>query len=133
MRVNETIIGKDAVKFSWKSRLKSFVHAWSGIILFFRTEHNAQIHLTATILVIMLSMFFKINHSEVIAIGFSIALVWITEMINTVIEKTMDFISVEKNSRIKIIKDMAAGAVLVAVIAALVTGSIIFIPKFMAL
>ena len=81
----------------------------------------------------MLSMFFKINHSEVIAVVFSIALVWITEIINTVIEKTMDFISVEENSRIKIIKDMAAGAVLVAVFAALVTGGIIFIPKFMAL
>ena len=61
------------------------------------------------------------------------AFVWITEMINTAIEKAMDFITLEKHSQIKLIKDLAAGAVLVASITALITGSIIFVPKLILL
>ena len=41
----------------------------------------------------------------------------------------MDFISCQKHPEIKIIKDLAAGGVLVSAITALITGAIIFIPK----
>lgn len=70
---------------------------------------------------------------EVIAISFSIALVWVTEMINTAIEKSMDLISLEKHPQIKIIKDIAAGAVLVASICSAIVGSVIFLPKLFIL
>lgn len=120
-------------KFSWKARLKSFVFAWRGIIDFFRKEHNAQIHLAITIVVIIVSIFFRVNKSETIAIVISIAMVWITEMINTSIEKTMDFISLQKHPQIKVIKDLSAGAVLIAAIAAVIIGCIIFIPKIISL
>lgn len=116
-------------KFSVKARLKSFVYAWAGIIRFFRTEHNAQIHLAVTIVVIFLSFLLKINKTETVAVVFSIAFVWVTEMINTAIEKAMDFITVERHPQIRNVKDMAAGAVLVAAIVAVVIGGIVFIPK----
>jgi len=57
----------------------------------------------------------------------------VAEMINTAIEKTIDFISVEKHPQIKLIKDIAAGAVLIASLAAVVVGLFIFIPKLLAL
>ena len=60
-----------------------------------------------------------------LAIGF----VWTTEIINTAIEKIMNLISEEQRPEIRIIKDMSAAAVLIAAIAALVTGCIVFIPK----
>ena len=120
-------------KFSWRARLKSFVFAWRGIIDFFKKEHNAQIHLTITVLVIILSVFLRVNKSETIAIVFSIALVWITEMVNTAIEKTMDFISLKRQPQIRVIKDLSAGAVLIAAIAAVIVGCIIFIPKIISL
>src|ERR1700730_16711879 len=101
-------------RFSLMARLKSFTYAWAGIIRFFRTEHNAQIHLAATVIVIGLCFFFRTTQGESFAVLFSIALVWITEMINTAIEKAMDFLSTERNSRIRDIKDLAAGAVLIA-------------------
>jgi diacylglycerol kinase len=129
----EEFLEKKSSKFSWKARLKSFVFAWQGIIDFFRTEHNAQIHLAVTILVIVLSIFFRVNKTETIAIIFSIALVWITEMVNTTIEKTMDFISLQRHPQIKIIKDLSAGAVLIAAIAAVIVGCIIFVPKIISL
>lgn len=119
--------------FSWKARLKSFVYAWEGILSFFRTEHNAQIHLSATVLVTVLSVTLGVDKSEAIAVVFSVALVWIAEMINTAIEKMMDFISIERHPQIKLIKDISAGAVLVAAIAAAIVGGIVFIPKLLML
>ena len=120
-------------KFSLSARLKSFVYATRGIIDFFKKEHNAQIHLAVTVLVIILSVFLRLNKSETIAVVFSIALVWITEMVNTAIEKTMDFISLKRQPQIRVIKDLSAGAVLIAAIAAVIVGCIIFIPKIISL
>ena len=56
-------------------------------------------------------------------------LVWVTEILNTCLEKLADFITLEQHPHIKYIKDLAAGAVLVAAIIAVVTGLLIFIPK----
>ena len=127
--VNEKLFDSNASSFSWKARLKSFVYAWEGVVCFFKREHNAQIHLAATVLVLVLSVTLGVNTWEAIAVVFSIAFVWITEMINTSIEKAMDFISTEKHPQIKQVKDIAAGAVLVASIAAVIIGCLIFIPK----
>jgi diacylglycerol kinase (ATP) len=130
---NEQLFDSNASSFSWKARLKSFVYAWEGIVNFFRWEHNAQIHLAITFLVLVLSVTLGVNKWEAIAVVFSIAFVWITEMINTAIEKTIDFISVEKHPQLKLIKDIAAGAVLIAAIAAVIVGCFIFIPKLIML
>jgi diacylglycerol kinase len=58
-------------------------------------------------------------------------MVWVAEIFNTAIEKTMDFISRERHPQIKLIKDLAAAAVLVTAFSALITGAIIFIPKLL--
>jgi len=57
------------------------------------------------------------------------ALVWITEILNTCIEKIMDFVHPEYHPKVKIIKDMAAAAVLIMAIVAVIVGGLIFIPK----
>lgn len=121
---------KTSKKFSFRDRLKSFVYAWEGIKAVLRTEHNTWIHLGLTILSIVLGFVMLISRVEFLALIAVIAMVWVTELFNTCIEKIMDLVSIEKHPRVKIIKDMAAAAVLVAAIAAIVTGAIIFIPKF---
>lgn len=121
---------KTSKKFSFRDRLKSFVYAWEGIKAVLRTEHNTWIHLGLTILSIVLGFVMLISRVEFLALIVVIAMVWVTELFNTCIEKIMDLVSIEKHPRVKIIKDMAAAAVLVAAIAAIVTGAIIFIPKF---
>jgi diacylglycerol kinase (ATP) len=130
---NQKLLGKNIPSFSWKARLKSFKYAWEGIVSFFRLEYNAQIHLAITVLVLVLSITLQLSKWEVIAVVFSIAIVWVVEMINTVIEKMMDFICIERHPQIKLIKDLAAGAVLVAAVAAAIIGCIIFIPKLVIL
>ena len=121
---------KTSKKFSFRDRLKSFVYSWAGIKAVLRTEHNTWIHLGLTILSIVLGFVMLISRVEFLALIAVIAMVWVTELFNTCIEKIMDLVSIEKHPRVKIIKDMAAAAVLVAAIAAIVTGAIIFIPKF---
>ncbi|HLK30367.1 MAG TPA: diacylglycerol kinase family protein [Puia sp.] len=118
-------------KFSMAAQLKSFKYAFNGIKEFIITEHNARIHLTATIAVIVASFIFRISLHEAMMVAISIGMVWTAEMFNTCIEKIMDFMSVETHPAIKSIKDIAAGAVLVASIAAFVIGLIIFIPKIL--
>ncbi|HEX6181659.1 MAG TPA: diacylglycerol kinase family protein [Chitinophagaceae bacterium] len=116
-------------KFSLKKRSQSFGYAFAGIIRFFRTEHNAWIHLAATIGVIVLGIVLGVTAIETAFLVFAIGFVWVAELFNTCIEKIMDFISTEKHPKIQIIKDMAAGAVLLAAITALIIGIAIFIPK----
>lgn len=116
-------------EFSFLKRMKSFQFAFNGIISFFRAEHNAWIHLFASFIVLFLVLIIPCTGSEIIMLVFAIAFVWVTEMINTVIERIADLICKEQNAQIKLIKDVSAGAVLIATFFALATGSIIFIPK----
>ncbi len=116
-------------KFSVSKRIQSFQYAFSGIGRFFWREHNARIHLLATLLVIVASLILKVSATEAAILTLAVGLVWVAEMINTCLEKAMDFISTERHEQIKFIKDLAAGAVLVASICAVITGLFIFIPK----
>src|SRR5215203_3567995 len=113
-------------RFSIHGRWKSFQYAIDGMREFFRTEHNAWLHLLAAAAVFIMSLVVGVTRTEGIILIIVVALVWITEMLNTCIEKAMDMISEEYHPRIKLIKDISAGAVLVAAIAALVTGFIVF-------
>ena len=109
--------------------IKSFKHAFDGIWVALKTERNLKIHITIMILVIMFGVILKISTIEwlicIILFGLVIAL----ELMNTAIETVVDMITLERNPKAKIAKDVSAGAVLVAAIAAAVIGLIIFVPK----
>jgi diacylglycerol kinase (ATP) len=65
-----------------------------------------------------------------IALVIVIGLVWVAEIFNTAIEKIMDLISPSYHPEVKLIKDLAAAAVLTTAFIAVIAGAIIFIPKF---
>lgn len=113
------------------ARIRSFKYSFDGIIQFFKVETNAWIHLLATISIIIVSLFFHLSAVEWMFIITSISLVWITEMINTCIERISDLITEEYHPTIKLIKDLAAGAVLIAGLSALACALIIFLPKIL--
>jgi diacylglycerol kinase len=115
--------------FTFRKQGLSFYYAGKGIASFFKFERNARLHLLAAILVIAASFYFRISIVEAVLVTFSIGIVWIAEMFNTCIEKLIDFISIEKLPLLGSIKDLSAGAVLIASMVALVTALIIFIPK----
>lgn len=119
----------DEKRFSIAERLKSFGFAFNGIKLFFRSEHNARIHVVVAGIALLAASLLKIEKNEWMAIILAIGFVITTEIMNTAIEKIADFISPGYHDKIKIIKDLAAAAVLVSVFAAVAIGLIIFIPK----
>jgi len=117
-------------KFSLRKRVQSFEYAFSGLRLIVKTDHNVWLHFIATVGVIVLAAIVKVSLPEAAFLAIAIGLVWVTELINTCLEKIMDFVSKEKHPDIKFIKDVSAGAVLVAAATSLVIGCIVFIPKF---
>lgn len=116
--------------FSVKARWRSILYACQGVIDFLRLEHNARIHLAATVCVTLLCCFTPLRTAELVLIVLATALVWITEIINTAIERMADIVSSRQQESIRLVKDMAAAAVLVAAIAAVVIAAVIFIPKY---
>ena len=116
-------------KFSIRSRLKSFSHAIAGIRQFIWQEHNARIHLAATVAVIIAAWYLQVSRTEAAILAVVTGLVWVAEILNTCVEKLANLITRERHPQIKIIKDLAAGAVLVAAAIAVITGLLIFIPK----
>ncbi|MGB3947204.1 MAG: diacylglycerol kinase family protein [Bacteroidia bacterium] len=116
--------------FSIGKRLKSFEYAIEGIVTFFKTQHNAWIHCLATIAVIISGYKLNVNNMEWCMLIIAIALVMITEMLNTSIEFLTDKASPEYHPLAKKVKDIAAGAVLCAAIVAIIIGAFVFLPKF---
>ena len=108
---------------------KSFFFAFSGIFYLIKTERNFQIHLIAALLTICLGVLLNISLSEWIQITACIAVVWFAESFNTALEKLCDMVKPEIHPQIKIIKDVSAGAVLIAAIASVVIGLLIFVPR----
>ena len=108
--------------------LKSFRDAFNGIGILLRTERNFQIHLVAFILVISAGFYFHIGIRQFVLILIVSALVFSLEAINTAIEKMCDEVTEERKESIRVIKDISAGAVLIASIFALAVGIMIFYP-----
>jgi diacylglycerol kinase (ATP) len=120
-------------RFSIVSRLKSTNHALRGLGVFLKTTHNAWVHLFFSVLAIYLGFLLCISSTEWILLILVIGLVILCEMINTAIEIDIDLTSPTYHPYARDTKDVAAGAVLVAVIIAGIVGLIIFLPKILAL
>ena len=129
MKKTVSLKNEGALAFSIKARLKSIEFAFEGLVSFFKSQHNAIIHLVMTVLVFFAAIFFNISKLEIIAITLAVGFVWAAELFNTAIEKLADMVSQEFHPTIKFIKDVSAAAVLLSAIAALITGSIVFLPK----
>jgi diacylglycerol kinase (ATP) len=110
------------------SRLRSFSHAWRGLWKMVREESNAQLHLGATLLVIVAGVVLHLTIDEWRALAFECTIVWSAEGFNTAIERLCDRVCPSKDPLIGAAKDIAAGAVLIATIGALAIGVTILIP-----
>ncbi|RME75867.1 MAG: diacylglycerol kinase family protein [Chloroflexi bacterium] len=110
------------------SRLESFRCALDGIGYTLKTQRNAQIHLGISAAVVGLALWLKVGRLEWAVLILTMGLVISAEMLNTVAEAAMDFAAPEYHPQVKIIKDVAAGAVLVTALAAVGVGLLILGP-----
>jgi len=111
-----------------KNPIGFFGPAFRGIWVFVKTERNAKIHLFAAVLVLVLGMYLTLDTNSWLWLLLAISLVFVTELVNTALEKICDKIEPQKHPMIKDIKDIAAGAVLIASIFALLVALFIFVP-----
>lgn len=108
---------------------RSLKYAIEGIRYCRKEGINFRTEMVIAIIAILLSALLNINAREWVAVIILIAAVLSLEMINTAIEQLCNLHTKEQNPSIKIIKDVSAGAVLLAATASVVCGGIIFIPK----
>lgn len=121
------------IPFSLRARLASFGHAWRGLRWMVMREHNARVHLAASIGVVSGGLVLKLSAGDWRWLLLSMALVWLTEAFNTAIEQLCDRIEPGFDEVIGRIKDIAAGAVLVASIMAAGIGFLTLGPSILAL
>lgn len=110
------------------SFLKSFIYAFRGLFLLIRTERNFQVHTLALVVVSIAGFYFDINQFEWITIVLTSVVVMGLEGMNSALEKLCNEVTEDRKESIRNIKDIAAGAVLIAAIGALVVASLIFYP-----
>ena len=106
--------------------IRSFKYAFNGI-RWLVLERHFMIHLVFALAAIILGVLLEISQTEWLAIIICITLVITAEAINTVIEKTIDYISLDKTPMAKKIKDMSAGMVLVTAISSIIIGVLVFL------
>lgn len=124
---------KRSGKFATRNRIRSFSYALNGIISLIKYEHNARIHLAAILCVVISGILLDIGPADWMFVVVAIGLVVSAELLNTAIERLADAVSPERSEKIRIVKDYAAGAVLIAAITAVVIGGLVFIPEIIDL
>jgi diacylglycerol kinase (ATP) len=120
-------------RFLIVDRIKSLGFAFSGLAAMMRTQHNAWIHLAASVAAIAAGFWFSIPRAEWVWLVFAIVTVWTAEALNTAFEFLCDVASPEFHPLVKQAKDVAAAAVLIAALGAMTVGLIVFVPYFATL
>jgi diacylglycerol kinase len=112
---------------------KTFINAFNGLQYFFKTERNGKIQAGIAIFVVLAGLYVKLSSFEWIITLLCIGTVLALEMANSALEQLCNLVHSEYHPAIKIIKDVAAGAVLLVSIISTAIGLIIFIPKILPL
>ena len=118
----------DHIPFSLKARRLSFRHAIAGIWVLLSTQHNARIHLLATIAVCATAAWLGVSSAEWCILLLAMMAVWIAEASNSALEFLADAVSQDPHPFIKNAKDLAASAVLIASLGSLVIGVLVLGP-----
>jgi diacylglycerol kinase (ATP) len=116
-------------KSYFQRRRDSFRHAAHGVRIIVATQPHARIHLAAAAGVALGASLLDASAMEWCVLLLAIALVWVSEAINTALEFAVDLASPAHHPLAGKAKDAAAGAVLLASCLAAVIGAVIFLPK----
>ena len=105
---------------------KSFKHAFEGIWHALLNEPNFRVQIVIVVIACVLGIYYHISNTEWGLLVISMGLLLTAEIVNTVVEEFIDVLIKEHNGGVKIIKDMAAGFVLISAAVALVILYLIF-------
>lgn len=116
---------------SLKRLVKSFHYASRGILIAWKYEQSFRVQVFAALLTVGLMLWFRVTLGEAIALILLIILVLTLEMINSILERFVDVFKPRIHPMVEEIKDLMAGAVLIASLGALIVGLLIFAPHFL--
>lgn len=107
---------------------QSLKRASGGLLKAIKEERNLQIHIVASLLVILLALLLQVRIWEFIIVFLACVAIIILELLNTVFEKVVDFMKPQMHSYVRTVKDLMAATVLVAAFGSIVIGILIFGP-----
>ena len=113
------------------NRIQSFQYAFVGIWYTLKTQRNAQIHTIIALIILVMGLILNLTFTEWAIIALTMGFVVATEMLNTALEAAMDFATTEIDPQVKVVKDVAAGSVLISAITAVVVGLLVIGPKLL--
>jgi diacylglycerol kinase len=113
---------------SQPSWLRSFGHAWRGLLVCFRSERSFRFQVAAALVVTAAMFVFPLTRNERLILLVVIASVLVLELLNSSVERLVDIFKPRLDEYAKEVKDLMAGAVLLASLFALVIGALIFVP-----
>lgn len=114
-----------------KNLIKSFNYALDGVIHTIKTQRNMRIHISIGILVLLFASLLNVSRLELLVLLITVGMVLTFEMVNTAIEEVVNLVTQEIHPIAKIVKNVAAGAVLITSVMAVGVGYIIFIDRIL--
>ena len=106
-------------------------YALRGLKRIFKEEQSFRVQLVTGLVIIVMACYFPLANWERVALVMMVSLVLILEVINSMFEKMIDVLKPRVHHYVETIKDMMAGAVLLASLAAIVVGILILLPHFL--
>ena len=110
-----------------KNLAQSFVAAFRGVVLVVRHGRNFRIHICMMLYVIIFSLIGNVGKDNFLRFVLCFGLVMGAEGVNTAIEQLCNSVALGYDRRIRDIKDISAGAVLVCAGASAVVGLSVFL------
>ena len=111
---------------------ESLMLAARGMWYLFVYHRNMRIIFITGIIVFLAGLFIaKLSGLELAVLCITITLVFVAEIFNTAIEMVLDITKNSYHTMIKLIKDIAAGVVLIASLNALAVGLILLVKKIL--
>jgi diacylglycerol kinase len=111
-----------------RRRVDSFVFAFAGWRYVLRTQPNAWVHATISLIVFALALWLNLSRLEWAILLLTTALVWVAECANTALEVVVDMAMPDYHHLAKTAKDVAAAAVLAGALGAALVGLLILGP-----
>lgn len=114
-----------------KRQAKSYRYAAKGVKYTLNSQVNIWLHLIIAVIVSLLAYLLHFTAEQLLIVVLAIGFVITAELFNTAIEEMVNLLSPEYHEVAGVVKDVAAGAVLVSAITAAIVGCILFGPALL--
>jgi diacylglycerol kinase len=113
--------------------IRSVRHAWRGLCIGFKGEKNFRIQTAVGLLVLVGLLIFPVPRGERLLVLVVLVIVLVLELLNSSMERLLDLLQPRLNEYVGDVKDMMAGAVLLASLCAALIGLFVFAPHILSL